>query len=65
MKKFNFYFDTINEFYAQKCAERSGVPYMAHIMEGLNVLEAIGTKLNGASVDWSFIREQLKQKKLL
>lgn len=42
MKGFNFYFETINEFYAQKCAERSGVPYMAHIMEGLNVLEAIG-----------------------
>lgn len=42
MKSFDFYFDVINKFYGTKCAERSGVPYMAHILEGLNVLQAIG-----------------------
>jgi 8-oxo-dGTP pyrophosphatase MutT (NUDIX family) len=42
MKSFNFYFDTITKFYGTTCAERSGVPYIAHIIEGLNVLDAIG-----------------------
>lgn len=42
MKSFKFYYDTINEFYGTTCAKRSGIPYIAHIMEGLNVLDAIG-----------------------
>ena len=42
MKHFNFYFDIINEFYGTQSAKRSEVPYIAHILEGLNVLQAIG-----------------------
>lgn len=46
IKSFNFYFNLINEYYGTKCAKRSGQPYMAHILEGLNVLKAINASEN-------------------
>ena len=50
MEKFNikqtWAYSVVSEFYKDKKAERSGLPYMNHINEGLVILDAIG-----ASVD--------------
>ena len=41
MKSFNFYFNLINGYYGDRAAVRSNVPYMAHIIEGVEILKCI------------------------
>ena len=36
----------IREFYSDRCSERSGVPYINHIDEGLAILDAIGASID-------------------
>lgn len=38
----NIHFIAVNEYYSSKAAERTNVPYMNHIVEGLRILELIG-----------------------
>lgn len=46
MKSLEFYFNLIYRFYGNQCAKRSKVPKIAHIIEGLNVLDKIDASEN-------------------
>lgn len=46
MEKTNIHLIAVQEYYGDKAAERTQVPYINHIYEGLAILDQIGASLN-------------------